>query len=163
MKRIVSALAALLCAGAIAFALNITNSPIVGPTETGEWSAMSQQVVDVARFKPGMTVATAGGSVAAATTTVNTAAAQITWPGNITIVSGATATLTCTCSKAQAGDIVLASLSFTNTPTSGSAPAFVNTSVTNGQLVFTITNLTATSVAQTPVITWLLMTTGNPN
>lgn len=163
MKRILPALAALLAASAIAFALNITNSPIIGPTENGENSLSSQQVVDVARLKPGMTVATAGGSASAATLTANTAAISATWPANLTITSDATATLTWTTSKAQAlGDGVLCTLD-RNGSAAAAVPFVAGVALTAGQVVVTLSNSSATSPAAPVIVYCLILTQGNPN
>lgn len=145
-----------------AYAANITPTPIVGPTETGEWSAMSQQVVDMARIKPGFGSGTAGGSASAATFTSNTAAGSATWPANLTIISNATATFTLTNSKVQAGDAALCMLDSTGAA-AGSVPEVASVQVSAGQLVCVLTNASATSPAVAVKIYWLILTQGNPN
>jgi len=163
MKRALAGGILLALLGSVALALIATNSPIIGPTETGEWSAMQQQVVDVARLKPGMTVATAGGSASAATLTANTAAIAATWPANLTIVSDATATLTWTTTKAQAlGDGVLCTLD-RNGSAAAAVPFVAGVALTAGQVVVTLSNSSATSPAAAVIVYCMIITQGNGN
>jgi hypothetical protein len=166
MKRIALAgglaLAYALTLAYFTYAAIATNTPIVPPNETGENSSMQQQVVDMARFKPGFTTATAGGTVTAATVTANTAAGSITWPGTLAIVSNATATLVITDSKVQAGDAADCVLDL-NGAAAGSLPTVNGVIVTPGSLTCVLTNSTVTSPGYTPKIYFLIWTVGNPN
>jgi hypothetical protein len=165
MKRILSALAALACAGAIAYAANITNTPIVPPNETGENSAGSQQVMDMARFKPGQCAATATGSGAAGgseTATCNGASGQVTTVTLTIATVGALNTVTITNSKVQATDGCVATLD-PLAAAATSAPFVLSCHVTANTLTVILSNVLAVSPASAVEINFLVMTSGNPN
>lgn len=165
MKRILSALAAIVCAGALAYAANVTPTPIVGPNETGEWGAMQQQIVDVARFKPGMCSTTASGSGAAGgteTATCNGAAGQVTTVSLTIATVGALNTVTITNSKVQAGDACIATLD-PLAAAATSAPFVLSCHVTANTLTVIISNVLAVSPASAVEIDFLVLTQGNPN
>jgi L-serine deaminase len=151
-------MAAVLVASA-AYAANVTLTPIVPPTETGENSLSSQQVVDMARLKPGSCSATIAISTSAGSGTCNgamgilsvttaTAGASGTSPSVITLndskvqvgdmvdctpdQTGATsgAVLTCNAHVGSAGVITLSIYD-------GSATAMTSSSVTLEFMVFT--------------------------
>jgi len=165
MKRIALAggLALALCSQV--FAANPTPTPIVPPTETGENSAGSQQVTDMARLKLGMGTVTASGGPTAFTATLNFASGIITTNGMTLVASGAGAcpnTITLTNNKIQAGDIVFAILDSTNS--AAGAPSVGSVKVSAGQVVILICNDTSTPMTASNVSTYFLVNTqGNPN
>lgn len=149
----------------LAWAANITPTPIVGPTETGEWSAMQQQVVDIARLKPGLCTATATGSGAAGgteTVTCNGAWAQITTVSLTIATIGALNTVTVTNSKVQAGDGCVATVDATGA--AATSAVFVQTcEVSASTLTIILTNILAVSPAAPVKINAMVLTQGNPN
>lgn len=163
MKRL--ALASLLIIiGWYAFALAavITLTPIVPPNETGENSLSSQQIVDMARFKPGFCTVTTAGSEAAQTGTCNGAAGVITSGFSITVVSNAKDVVTITNNKVQAGDACLAIIDDTGAA-AASVPEISSCRVSASQIVFNVTNASATSAAAALKYYFLILTQGNPN
>ena len=162
MKRLLFAGVAMLVVATAAWALQNTPTPIVNPPETGEFSGVQDQVVDMARLKVGSGTLTAGGSATAATGTLNFASGVVTWPANLTIISNATATLTLTNSKVQAGDVVFGMIDSTGAA-AGSVPEVASVQVSAGQVVFVLTNASATSPAIPVKVYYLVVTKGNPN
>jgi len=164
MKRRLLALAAagVLVASA-AYAANITLTPIVPPTETGENSLGSQQVTDMARFKLGMgTVAiTVSGSAGAGT--CNFAACIITLSAATAGASGATPTvITLTDSKVQAADIVLCTVD--QTGATAGAVLVCNSHEAAGSATLTLYDASATALlSSTVVLNIVTVTNGNPN
>lgn len=164
MKRFALAggLALALCS--YGFAANRTPTPIVGPNETGEWDAMQQQVVDMARMKPGSCTATTTGAEPNFTAVAcNGAAGAVTTNTNVTVAAvGGKDTVTITNTKVQAGDFVQCTLDSTGAA-AGSTPVCTAVVVTAGQIVFTISNLTTTSPAAALKVYFAVFTQGNPN
>lgn len=150
--------------GGAALAANITPTPIVGPNETGENSLGAQQVFDFARIKIGSCTATTTGSEPNFTSvTCNGASGAITTNANVTIAAvGGKDTVTIANNKVQLGDFVQCTLDSTGAA-AGSTPLCTATVVTAGQVVFTISNLTATSPAAPLKVYFLVMTAGNGN
>jgi hypothetical protein len=164
MKRLSIAAFLLAAVASIAFAANITLTPIVPPTETGENSAGSQQVTDMARMKPGSCTATTTGAEPNFTAVAcNGAAGAVTTNANVTIAAvGGKDTVTITNTKVQAGDFVDCQLDSAGAA-AGSTPTCTAVVVTAGQIVFTISNLTATSPAAALKLYFMVFTAGNPN
>lgn len=162
MKRF--ALAGLLCAGltALAFAANITLTPIVGPNETGENSANSQMVFDVARLKMGSCTVTTTGSSNANAGTCNGSAGVVTTNAISIAVTTGSALVTVTNNKVQAGDMVQCELDATGA-TSTSLPLCASAQVSAGQIIFTLVNLGAATEVANLKIYFLVNTAGNPN
>jgi hypothetical protein len=162
MKRI--ALAGLLLAAfcQAALAANATNTPIIPPTETGENSSMQQQVVDVARFKPGFCTVTAGGTGNQAVT-CNGAAGSITLPAQ-SFGALSNTVITSTDSKLQTGDQVLCTLD-SHAAATATNPECSAQNNGAGAIVFTISNSNATTATGsiTLLINFLILTVGNPN
>jgi SpoU rRNA methylase family enzyme len=162
MKAFRAALAALLISGGITLAANITPTPVVPPNETGENSAASQQILDMARFKPGFCTVTTAGSEAAQTGTCNGASGLITSGFSITVISNAKDLMTITNNKVQAGDLCIAMIDDTGAA-AASVPEVASCRVTAGQIVLVITNASATSPAAALKAMFLIITQGNPN
>ena len=165
MKRFILSLGLTFGLFGLAYAANITLTPIVGPTETGENSLGSQQVTDMARVKPGFCTATATGSGAAAgteTATCNGALAQVTTVSLTIATVGALNTVTITDSKVQAGDACVATADTTGA--AATSAVFVQTcKVSANTLTVILTNILAVSPAAPVVINALVLTQGNPN
>lgn len=165
MKRFALALCLLLGWAACALAANPTPTPIVPPNETGENSASSQQVVDMARIKPGWCTATATGSGAAAgaqTVTCNGAWAQVTTVTLTIATVGALNTVTVTNNKVQAGDGCMATVDATGA--AATSAVFVQScAVSANTLTVILTNILAVSPAAAVKINLLVLTNGNPN
>lgn len=166
MKRIllVASFLSALVIGA-AFAANVTPTPIVPPNETGENSEASQQVFNMARFKPGLCTATATGSGAAAgaqTVTCNGAWAQITTVTLTIATVGALNTVTVTNNKVQAGDGCQATVDATGA--AATSAVFVQSCAASANtLTVILTNILAVSPAAAVKINLLVTTSGNPN
>lgn len=168
MKRIllVAGLLSTLAIGVMtALAATITLTPIVPPNETGENSASSQMIFNMARFKPGLCSATATGSGAAAgaqTVTCNGAWAQITTVTLTIATVGALNTLTVTNNKVQAGDGCQATVDATGA--AATSAVFVQScAVSANTLTVILTNILAVSPAAAVKVNLLVMTQGNPN
>lgn len=165
MKRFIAALlAGSLAFAPAAFAIQNTPTPIVGPTELGETSIDQQNIVNVARIKPGSCTATTTGAEPNFTAVAcNGAAGVVTTNANVTIAAvGGKDTVTITNTKVQAGDMVQCTLDSTGAA-AGSTPLCTAAVVTAGQVVFTISNLTATSPAAALKLYFMVDTKGNPN
>jgi hypothetical protein len=160
MKRFALAASITLALCAIAYAAIRVPAVIVTPPETGEWDAMQQQVVDVARLKPGMCTVTTGGSEAAQTGTCNGAAGVVTSGFNITVVSNAKDTVTLTNNKVQVGDMCIAMIDDTGAA-AASVPEITSCKVSAGQLILTVSNASATSAAAALKYYFLVLTQGN--
>lgn len=155
MKRILSALAAIVCAGALAYAANVIPTPIVGPTETGENGLGAQQVTDMARFKLGF-----GTVTGASPQTLNFAAGVVTTNSLATAASTST-TYTLNNTKVQAGDAVQCTI---DPLTSTGTPVCSGAHVTAGSIVFTIANVATATALNAPInIMFMVVTQGNPN
>lgn len=162
MKRFLTIMALLYAGLGVALAANVTPTPIVGPTETGENSLGAQQVTDFARIKIGSCTTTTTGAEPSFSATCNGASGAITTNTNVTKVSGAVDLITVTNSKIQAGDFVQCTVD--NTGAAAAAAAICSAAaVSTNQVIFQITNASATSPAHTLTIYFLVMTQGNPN
>jgi hypothetical protein len=164
MKKFLLASVAILGACGIAWALQSTPTPIVAP-ETGEASQHQAEVLDMARFKPGMCTTTATGSGAAAgteTATCNGASGQVTTVTLTIATVGAKNTLTITNNKVGAGDACIATLDPLATA-AGALPVVANCSVTANTLTIILSNLLAVSPAGAVEVAFLVLTSGNPN
>jgi hypothetical protein len=163
MKRLSLAALMLAVIGAIAFAANVTLTPIVPPNETGEDSLRSQQVVNMARLKLGMGTVTIAISGSAGAGTLNFASGTITLTAATAGASGATpSVVTLTNNKVQAADIVQCSVDQTGA-TAGSV-LVCNAHVTANTITFTIYDATPTALtSSTVLINYELITNGNPN
>jgi hypothetical protein len=142
-----------------------TPTPIVPPTETGEWDAMQQQIVDMARFKPGLTTVASTAVVAsAAAVTANTAAGIIPLTAATAGASGATPTVvTVTDSKVQAADTVLCSVDQTGA-TAGAVITCLPHISAAGTFTLTLADASVTALASSPLtVSFLILTNGNPN
>lgn len=160
------ALAATACAGAIAYAANVTPTPIVGPTETGENSLGAQQVTDMSRFKLGSGTITASGSGTSFTGTLNFASGQVTLNAATLGASGtAQATLTLTNSKAQStNDFAFCALETFTGITAGAVPVCTANVTSAGTLTIQLADASATAMtSSTLVVNYMIITTGNPN
>jgi hypothetical protein len=155
-------LSLLLASIGMARAANVTLTPIVPPTETGENSLQAQQVVDMARLKVGTCSATTAGAEPTFTATCNGASGIITLNANMTKVSGALDNVTVTNSKVQAGDMVQCTLDSTGAA-AAAAPVCSAVQVAAGSIVFQLTNVSATSPAANIKFYFLINTQGNPN
>jgi hypothetical protein len=166
MKRLALAGGLALALTLAALAANITPTPIVPPNETGENSASSQQVVDMARFKLGFCTATATGSGAAAgaeTATCNGAWAQVTTVSLTLNTVGALNTLTITDNKVNVGDGCMASVDATGAA-AGSTIEAMNCSVTAANTIVVVIISNSTTSPAAPVkVNVLIGTSGNPN
>lgn len=164
MKRMLRSLAAamLLAASFPAFAANVTLTPIVPPNETGENSSSAQQVVDMARFKPGTCTVTTTGSSNANSGTCNGASGIVTTNSISIAVTTGSATITITNNKVQTGDMVLAMIDSTGA-TANSLPDVSSVQVSNNQIIFTLTNTGAATEVANLKIYFLVMSAGNPN
>lgn len=151
--------------GLFAHAANITLTPIVGPTETGENSAGAQQVTDMARLKVGMGTLSASGGPTAFTGTLNFAAGIITLPSATVAASGSNSTtMTLTNSKVQAGDEVQCTIDSTNSAPAGATPFCASVKVSAGQIIFVISDASATAMtAANLFVHYIINTQGNPN
>jgi hypothetical protein len=168
MKRLLASLSAGLLLTSIianaAFAANATPTPVVPPTETGENSEMQQQIVDMARIKPGQCTATAAGSGAAAgtqTVTCNGASGVITTVALTMNAAAGINTVTVTDDKVQVGDIVMAIMDNSTTPAAQTEVLAVNAIAAgsfNIQLIQD--NTTACGVCK---VYFTVFTKGNPN
>lgn len=152
MRRSLIAIAALAFAVA-AQAAEPTRTPSVGQ-ETGENSAASAQIVDMARVKPGFGIATGN------TVTINNASGIVT-TASLTTAAGATQAITVNSTKIQAADAVLATVSPNG---STGTPVVANVTVTAGQAVVLLQNIHASVALNAAVkVMFLVVTNGNPN
>lgn len=162
MKRLAIAAFLLAAITAIALAANVTLTPIVGPTETGENSLGAQQVTDMARLKVGSCTVTTTGSSNANSGTCNGAAGVVTTNSISIAVTTGTAAITITNSKVQAGDMVQCEVDATGA-TASSRPFCASAQVSAGQIVFTLANLGSATETANLLIYFLVNTQGNPN
>jgi len=163
MKRFILSLGLTFGLFGLAYAANITLTPIVGPTETGENSLGSQQVTDTARLKPGMGTLPITVSGAAGSGTLNTAAGIITLSAATAGASGATPTvITLTDSKIQAADLLLCTVDQTGA-TAGSV-LVCNGHATAGGATLTLYDASSTALtSSTVIVNFFVLTNGNPN
>lgn len=163
MKRFLPTLAALLAISAAAWAIEATNTPIVGPTENGENKAGQQQVTDMARLKLGFGTLAITVSGSAGSGTLNNASGIITLSAATTGISGATPTvITLTDNKIQAGDFVDCTIDQTGA-TAGTVLA-CSAHATANQIVFSIYSATPTALtSSTILLEFATFTQGNPN
>lgn len=164
MKRFAAAslLIAALGAGA-AFAANITPTPIVGPTETGENSAGAQQVTDMARLKVGSCAVTAGGT-GNQTVTCNGAAGAITLPSQ-TFAALSSTVITINNTKIQSGDMIQCTPDFHAAAAGSGLICSAQNNSGAGTIVITLVNPNATTAtgAITALVYFIVNTQGNPN
>lgn len=164
MKRI--ALAGLLCAGltALAFAANVTLTPIVTPNETGENSASSQQVLDFARIKLGFGTATIAVSGSTGSGTINNAVGLITLTAATAGASGATpSVITVNNNKVQVGDAVQCSAD-NNGATAGAVLVCSSHITSAGVLTLSLYSATPTALTSSTIaVNFEVLTAGNPN
>lgn len=151
----------LVCASA-AWALQNTPTPPVPPNETGEASQHQQEILDVARLKPGQCTVTTTGSSNANVGTCNGASGVITTNSISIAVTTGSAVVTIQNNKVQAGDIVLCTLDATGA-TATSLPDCSSVQVSAGQMIFTLTNTGAATEVANLKIYFLVLTKGNPN
>jgi hypothetical protein len=153
----------LFSAGA-AMAANITLTPVVPPTETGEKSDASQQIMDFARIKLGFGTATIAISSSAGSGTLNNAVGLITLTAATAGASGATpSVITVNDSKVQVGDAVQCSAD--STGATAGAVLVCNAHVTSaGVITLTLYSATPTALtSSTVVLNFEVLTAGNPN
>lgn len=137
-----------------------TKTALVGQ-EKGECSQFEDQIMDVARLKPGAGTVTSTGTSSAQTATLNAACGVITTGATtLSVAQDATATVTLTNSKVQAGDMVLAMVDATGA-SAGSQPFIANVVVSAGSVVFTIGNPASTTLGTGVKIYFLVITAGN--
>lgn len=137
-----------------------TPTPPVG-LERGEWSYTRDEIVSMARFKPGFGTATASGTTSAQTVTLNNASGVIT-TGAMSIGQDLLGTITMTNNKVQAGDAVFAMMDGTGA-TPNSVPVIASVQVTAGQVVFNLSSLSSTSSLTALSFYFMVATKGNPN
>lgn len=147
-----------------AFAANRTPTPIVPPTETGEWDAMQQQVVDVARLKVALGTGTCAVSSSACSVTVNNAAGLLTVTAATAGASGATpSVLTVTDSKVQVGDQIFCSVD-QNGATAGAVITCTPHITAAGTFTISLYDASVTALtSSTLTVNFLVNTQGNPN
>lgn len=153
-----------LLVASVAMAANRVPTPIVPPTETGEYDAMQQQVVDVARFKPGNAAATCAISGAACSITANAASGTI---AVTTATAGASGTapsvMTVTDNKVQVGDGILCGVD-QNGITAGAVITCTSHITAAGTFTLTLSDASVTAMTSSSLTVWfLVMTQGNPN
>lgn len=164
LKRLAPALAALLVASGIAWAVvQGTPTPIVAP-ESGEDSLHQGEVFNMARIKPGQCVATGAGTANAQTATCNGASGVVTSGLAFTLVSGAGAsgTMVITNNKVQAGDICIALID-DNGATAASLLEVTGCTVTASTLTLKVVNNFTTANTVAPKFQFVVFTKGNPN
>lgn len=164
MKKFLIGVSALAIASGVAWALQSTPTPIVAP-ETGEASQHQAEVLDMARFKPGMCTVTAtgtGGAGGTGSATCNGASGQVTTVTLTLATVGAKNTITVTNNKVGAGDACIATLDPLSTA-AGAAPIVASCGVTANTLTIIVSNLLAVSPAGPVEIAFLVLTSGNPN
>lgn len=151
--------AASLWIGVAAHAANVTLTPVIGPTETGENSAPAQQVMDMARMKPGsctVSIAAAGSG------TCNGAAGAITVTSVSMAVTTGSAAVTVANSKVQAGDFVQCTVDATGA-TANSIPFCASATVSAQQIIFKLANVGSATESANLTMYFLVFTQGNPN
>jgi hypothetical protein len=149
---------------ALAYAANRTPTPIVPPTETGEWDAMQQQVVDMARFKPGQGTGTCAISASACAVTVNNASGIVSVTAATAGASGTTqSVMTVTDNKVQVGDAILCSVDQSGA-TAGAVITCLPHITGAGTFTINLADASVTALTSSTLTVWfLVMTAGNPN
>lgn len=155
----------LVCAIAgLSYAANVTLTPIVPPTETGENSLGSQQVTDTARIKVGLGTGTCAISGAACSVTVNNAAGLITVTSATAGASGtAQSVMTVTDNKVQVGDQIFCSVD-QNGATAGAVITCLPHITGAGTFTINLADASVTALtSSTLTVNFFVNTQGNPN
>ena len=163
-NRLISALLAgsLFCSPA--FAIERTPTPIVAPTELGETSIDQQNIVNVARLKPGFGTATCAVSGAACAATINNAAGIVTFTTATAGASGTSPSVgTITDNKVGANDAILCSTD-QNGITSGAVITCSAHITAAGTFTISLFDASVTAMTSSTLkVSFLVITSGNPN
>lgn len=164
MKRLFLGVVAALAVSFAAYAANVTLTPIVPPTETGENSLGAQQVTDTARLKLGLGTGTCAVSAAACAVTINSAAGLITVTAATAGASGATQTvMTVTDNRVQVGDQIFCSVD-QNGATAGAVVTCLPHITAAGTFTINLADASVTALtSSTLTVNFMINTQGNPN